>query len=302
MSMNIFQKMMYVILSITVACAVSIANYIYLPQGNRIPKNNKTTKFTEDYFDTNDRILKSLFPFEEPNFILEVPPNMTYSTADFQQFIGTYLTEVEQPLKATEYFPSIAFCGDSLTYHMGRPGKVLSQYNVIAYGGLSVLDFFKYTTNPVYNKSNEIKTSIQWLKELQPKLIYIMLGTNGITSSYLTNETHLVYYNELLDKIVAACPKATIVICSVPPWGPNSYGEYTSAPVSTTNLKINHFNMYLLEMAKSRGFYFLNVAEALMDSKGFLITSYDAGDGIHWTDAARSAYVDYVLKHPVPGF
>ncbi|MDD4126040.1 MAG: SGNH/GDSL hydrolase family protein [Eubacteriales bacterium] len=301
MSMNIFQRMMYVVLSITVACAVSVANYIYLPADKRIPSDSYTTDFLERYYDTNDRILKSLFPYEEPNYTLEVPANMSYTTADFQQFSGTYLTERE-PLKATDYFPSICFCGDSITYHMGLAGRPLQNYDVLAYGGLSVYDYATYTTNPVYNKSTQIKTSIQWLKELQPDIIYIMLGTNGIALNSLSNDTHIALYNTLLDKIVAASPSSIIVICSSPPWGTDAYNLYTNQEVSVINQKINHFNMYLLEMAKARGFYYLNVAEALMDSSGYLEQRYSVGDGIHWSDLARSVYVDYVLKHAIPGY
>ena len=302
MNMNIFQKMMRAVLSITVACAVSIANYIYLPADKRIPSDNKTTEFLERYYDTNDRILKSLFPYEEPNFTLEVPINMSYTTTDFQQFTGTYLTETEQPLKATDYFPYIAFCGDSLTYHMGRPGKHLANYDVIAYGGLSVYDYATFTDEPVYNKSSVKKTSIQWLKELKPQIIYLMLGTNGIAMSGLSNETHIEKYKELLDKIVTASPSSIIVICSVTPFGPAAYGKYTNQPISVINQKINHFNMYLLELAKERGYYFLNIAEALMNAEGYFDTRYSSDDGLHWNDAGRDVYINYVLRHPIPGY
>lgn len=299
MSMNIFQRMMYVVLSITVACAVSIANYIYLPTDSRIPSDSRAADFLEHYFDSTDRALKSLFPYEEPNFVLEVPSNMSYSTADFQQFAGTYLTESEKADEAF-YFSKICFCGDSITLHLGNPGKPLAPYDVLASGGLSVFDYATSTKDPIYNKNKEKKTSIEWLTQLKPQIIYIMLGTNGV--AVLTNESHIEGYKKLIDKIVAASPASVIVICSSPPWGLEAYGEYSSTQIPVLNRKIEHFNMYLLEFAKERGFYYLNVAEALLDSSGNLDHSFSAGDGIHWSDRARAVYVDYALRHPIPGF
>jgi lysophospholipase L1-like esterase len=290
--------MMYVILSITIACAVCVANYIYLPVDSRIPTNKHTSDFLEDDFDTNDRVLKTLFPYKEPNYTLEVPSNMSYTTADFQQYSGTYLTE-GNAVKSADYFPQICFCGDSITYHMSLDGRPLENYNVLAYGGLSVYDYATYTKEPVYNKSDEIKTSLQWIEELKPKIIYIMLGANGIAVT--SNDSHIEAYNALLDKIVAASPSSIIVICSTSPWGTEAYGIYTNTDIAVLNQKINHFNMYLLEMAKKRGFYYLNVAEALMDSSGNLDSRYTGGDGLHWSDLGRSVYIDYVLKHAIPG-
>ncbi len=295
--MNIFQRMMYVVLSITVACAVNVASYIYLPAQTRIPVDNYPPDFFEKYFDTNDRVLKKLFPYEEPNFVLEVPRNMSYSTSDFQQFAGVYLT-AREAVSAADYFPKICFLGDSITYHMSLSKRPLENYDVLAYGGLSVYDFATYTSNPIYNKSSEKKTSITWLAQLKPQIIYIMLGTNGIAIT--SNETHINAYNKLLDKICEASPSSVIVICSSPPWGTEALGVYTSTDIAVLNQKINHFNMYLLEMAKERGFYYLNVAEDLMDPFGNLESRYNTGDGIHWSDTGRALYINYVLTHSLP--
>lgn len=297
MRMNVFQKLMYAILSITVSCAVVAANYIYLPSSKRIPNNNRTTQFMEQYYDSNDRVLKTLFPYEEVVFTLEVPSNMSYTAADFQQFAGTYLTQ-QKPADES-YLKRICFLGDSLTYHMSKPDKVLGECDVLAYGGLMVSEFADYTENPVYNKSNIIRSPVEWLKVLKPEIIYIMLGTNGING--IENKRHIDQYITMLDKLTKASPSTIVVICTSPPWGENAYIKYTSTEIPVLNMKINHFNMYLLELAKERGYYFLNVAEALMDKKGILRSDYASNDGLHWTDTARRAFADYVLSHPIPG-
>lgn len=295
--MTIFQKMMYVVLSISVACAIGVANYIYLPAGQRLPEDKQMTDYLDTYYSANDTVLKQLFPYEEINYRLTVPENMSYTTADFQQFEGTYLTERESA--DSDYLKHICFCGDSITYHMTLKNRVLAECDVLAWGGLMVSDFAKYTDNPVYNQSSEKKTSIYWIEQLQPEIIYIMLGTNGI--SLISNERHIEQYRTLLDKIAEASPSSIIVLVSSPPWGEIAYGKYTNSDIAALNQKINHFNMYLLELAKERGYYYLNVAEVLMDETGNLRDSY-TNDGIHWSNSARDAYAAYVLSHPIPGY
>ncbi len=310
MTYNIFQKMMYVILAITVACAVGVANYIYLPSESRIPDTKQTAAFLDRYYETNEKVLKELFPYEEPVITLEVPYNMSYTAAEFQQFNGTYLAKSEEKMP-NSYMKNICFCGDSLSWHMTWAGnKPLENYDVVGMMGLSVGDFATWLDPEnhysSYNHSDDVsKTTMYWVKKLQPRIIYIMLGTNGV--NYYDNETHIRLYKKLLDNIASVSPKSIIVICSVSPW--NKLCGDSISTVTALNSKIDHFNMMLLELAKARGYYFLNVAEDLQSQKtsgneiaGHLKYDYTIGDGYHWSDAARSAYINYVLTHPVPGF
>ena len=131
---------MYLVLSIAVACAISVANYIYLPAGQRIPEDEHTDDYLETYYSTNDTVLKQLFPYEEVNYALTVPSNMSYTTADFQRFEGTYLTERE-PVDGS-YLKHICFCGDSITYHMTIKNRLLITIPLLGAGAvLTQLDF-----------------------------------------------------------------------------------------------------------------------------------------------------------------
>jgi hypothetical protein len=128
----------------------------------------------------------------------------------------------------------------------------------------------------------------------------VVAGANAIAS--ISNDTHIALYNTLLDKIVAASPSSVIVICSMTPYGLDYNIKYPAVNIPARNLKINSFNMKLLEMAKARGFYFLNVAEAMTDSSGNLDSRYAApGDGLHWSALGRTVYINYVLTHHIPG-
>ncbi len=294
--MTVYQKLMYVAVSFSVAMSVSMANYVFYPE--RLPDTDDVNSFYSEIQENNDKLLKHFFPYEIVDYDLEVPSNMTYTQAEFQKFKGTYLEKSTVPA-GSSYLDKIAFCGDSLSYHMGMNGQVLDDYNVLAWGGLSVSDYATHTANPVYNQSDvKGKTTIQWLSELKPELIYIMLGTNGV--SIYSNSAHVNLYKSLLSKIKAASPGSKIVIISSPPWGTDQTSS--STPTPELNAKIDQFNMLLLEMADSNGCYFLNLAEDLKDSAGNLKSIYSSGDGIHWSTAARQLYVNYVLEHPIPGF
>lgn len=297
--MTVFERMIYATVSITVAAAVGIASYVYVPADNRLPANKKTQQFIDDSDQYNEKVLKTLFPYEDKEYPLQVPSNMSYTTADFQKFQGTYLEK--RDAVSSDYLNRIAFCGDSITYHLGLKGRALADKTVIAYGGLAVTTYANYTEYPVYNQSNAIKTPIAWISQLKPEIIYINLGTNGI--AIYPNDDHVRYYEKLLDQIAAASPSSIIVLVSAPPWGTQSQ-NITKTEIPVLNVKIDHYNMMLLEIAKKRGYYYLNAAEVMKDAAGNLNRTYAASDidGIHWSAAGRDIYIKYILEHPIPGY
>ena len=296
--MTIYQKLLYVSTSFAVALSVSMANYVFYDE--RLPDTPQVEGFYTDMQTQNDKLLKHFFPYEIIDYDLEVPDNMSYTQAEFQKFKGTYL-ERESVAADESYLERIAFCDDSLTYHMGMSGNRLENYDVLAYGGLSVSDYATYTQKPVYNQSNVSgKTTIAWLSELKPEIVYLFLGANGM--SIFDVNVHINLYKTLLSKIKAATPGSEIVLISASPWGKNANPTYTSKDIKELNARIDQFNMLLLELAKDNGCYFMNVAESMTDEEGYLLSSYDGGDGLHWSMAGRSNYVEYVLEHPIPGY
>ena len=57
----------------------------------------------------------------------------------------------------------------------------------------------------------------------------------------------------------------------------------------------------LQQLAEKKGMYYLNTAEALKNTGGTLDTRYDRGDGLHFSNAASDAIIDYFMTHAVPG-
>lgn len=229
--MTIYQKLLYVSTSFAVALSVSMANYVFYDE--RLPDTPQVEGFYTDMQTQNDKLLKHFFPYEIIDYDLEVPDNMSYTQAEFQKFKGTYL-ERESVAADESYLERIAFCGDSLTYHMGMSGNRLENYDVLAYGGLSVSDYATYTQNPVYNQSNVSgKTTIAWLSELKPEIVYLFLGANGM--SIFDVNVHINLYKTLLSKIKAATPGSEIVLVSASPWGKNANPTYTSKDIKELN-------------------------------------------------------------------
>lgn len=287
--LTLLKKLLLIITGLTISFAVHTSNYFHYTD-NRIKNNSKSEEFISDAIEANDKVLTALFPYTEPVYSLSVPSNMTYSTAEFQKFQGTYLEESHDAGEA--YLDSIVYAGDSLTYGLGLSNSYLGTRDVVAYGGLGVYDYLDYTENPSYNQSEELKSPLEWLKKLNPQTLYIMLGTNGV--AVYSNEYHINLYNKMLDRVVAALPNTTIVLVAITPWAESRVTE------KFTNQKVDNFNMMVLEMAHERGMYFLNFSEAVRDENGNFSPAYMSSDGIHWASTCKKLFCQFVRTHPIP--
>ncbi|MBQ7647224.1 MAG: hypothetical protein IJS94_08150 [Clostridia bacterium] len=325
--MTLYKQLLLIVTGLSVSFAVHTANYHFYEQ----KPTDRTGRFIGDVEKNNEKIYKEMFTIKEHTPVAEpeptkaptepektsaqtsppaptetkapattkqqtvsgklaVPPNMSFTTDEFQKFKGTYLEKSTKKFSSS-YYDGVVWAGDSLTYGLGF--TVYKDKDIVAYGGLGVYDYADYNENPSYNKSDKKNTPLQWLSILQPEVLYIQLGTNGIPS--FSNQYHINLYNKLLDRIVKVCPKTKIVIVSIPPWGKWKETDKFDSD------KVDHYNMYLLELAYNRGFYFLNSAEAFRDSDGSMKKDLCRDDGIHWSKEGQKVYVEYLESHPIPG-
>ena len=292
------KKMMLVATGLSLSFAVHTANYFFYNDGR--PEDTKRThNFIKAAEKANDKTLDYLFPHVElpnidlpqstPDYGLAVPANMTYNREEFQKFKGTYLEQTADA--GADYLKGIVFCGDSLTNAMGCYGPYLKNYQVVAAGNLGVYDFLEFN-GECYNHSEEKKTPLQWFAELKPSVLYIMLGTNGV--SLMSLDYHIKKYNDMLDGIRTVLPDAKIVLVAIP-----GYAAHRDT-VDFNGKKVDSFNMMLLETAKKRGMYFLNFGDATRDNKGNIRPELCTEDGVHWTNACMALYVNYVRTHALP--
>lgn len=191
------------------------------------------------------------------------------------------------------YFDDAVFIGDSISVGL-RVYGVLPTKNVIAEQNVNIMNLVNDT--PVYRTSGtEKRTVFQAIAEQVPNpgKIYILIGANGIPG--LSNEAHINYYGKFLDRLHQTYPNAMIYVESVTPITKNS--KYIRDSFNTK--KINDFNDRLYKLAQEKGVYYLNVQEVLRDDNGYLISDYDAGDGMHLKSNGHKAMYQYYLTHAV---
>ncbi len=302
--MSFVKKLLLSVTALALSFAVHTANYFFYTDGKIDGKGAED--FVSQAAGVNADTLEYLFPYvviesepeyEEPSSPPstpsqngDVPDNMTFSPAEFAEYEGTYLKETADA--GESYFDDIVFCGDSLTYGMGIDERFLKSCDVVAWGGLGVYDFLDYAGEPVYNKTEEIITPFEMLKRLDPKTMYIMLGTNGV--ALLPNSEHIDYYDKMLDRLQESFPKATIVVVGIAAWGASRNTE------TFNGKKVDNFNMMLLQLAKEHGVYYLNFGQATRDENGNIRDELVLGDGIHWETACKELYLKYIRTHALP--
>lgn len=292
--MVLIKKILLSITALALSFAVHTANYFFYTDGRLDAKG--ADEFVDNVASINADTLEYLFPYVETessgeiNTNTTVPDNMTFSPAEFSKFKGTYLEETADA--GEKYFDNIVFCGDSLTYGLGLDSRFFKDRDVVAWGGLGVYDYLDYNSHAVYNQSEEKKSSLDWLVTLNPQIMYIMLGTNGV--AVWSNEKHIMLYERMLDRIQAALPATKIVLVGIPAWGASRNTE------TFNGKKVDNFNMMLLELAKKHGVYYLNFGQATRDANGNIREELVLGDGVHWQTACKYLYLEYIRTHAVP--
>lgn len=198
------------------------------------------------------------------------------------------------------YFDDVAFVGDSvslmLQYYCAAT-KALGNATFLCAGSLSA-------TNAIWPvSSSSVHPSYQGQKMLVEdgvaasgvKKVYIMLGINNIAYGvdYASNDMVT-----LIDRILEKSPDVKIIIESVTPMAASS----TIITNQLNNTQIQAYNKRMQEICAERGWSYLNVAEVLTGSDGYLPSNYcsDNGSmGIHFTYDAAAVWVDYLKTHPL---
>lgn len=199
-----------------------------------------------------------------------------------------------------QWFSDAAFVGDSIsvmleqynasTSALGSPTFLcsvsLSQQNAQSYeAGNERL--------PEYPKGSGQHPKVEnAIAAAGAKKIYLMLGMNCIAGGVDRACTDLV---TLVGKIQAQSPDTAILIQSVTPMTADS----PRADESLNNTTIQAFNDQMKTICQEKGWYFINVAEAVSDENGFLRSDFsgDKAMGIHFNYNGAAAWAEYLLTH-----
>lgn len=187
------------------------------------------------------------------------------------------------------YFNDAIFIGNSRT-----EGFILYSglANATSYTsrGLMVNTVF---TDRVINMNGQ-KISVMAAVRANPNFfkVYIMLGTNEL--GWVYSNLFIKKYAEIIDALQAINPDALIYVQSILPVTKSK----SAKDKIYNNPKINQFNALLSKMAAEKKIYYLNVAEAVADSKGNLPEG-SAYDGVHLKKACCIKWLEYLKCHIV---
>lgn len=136
-----------------------------------------------------------------------------------------------------------------------------------------------------YKVADLVKAKEECIFELQPRKVFINIGTNDIGDHSYVQEKLVEEYRSLLSEIKTRLPKASIYVMSYYPV--NAKDDFGLPPEihegqfrTRTNEAITNANNAIEKMAGELHLPFINVSHGLEDSEGNLKKEYST-DGVH---------------------
>ena len=189
------------------------------------------------------------------------------------------------------WFSDVWFLGDSLTVGF-------SDYS-INLGGALICGYTGVGPDAIVNRS-AVKSSVRGsevamdvLTAAQPKKLYILLGTNTLTTLGAADR-FLAYYGQMLDQLRQALPGCVIYVQSIPPVRPQAAAE---KPGLASDV-LRSVNEQLAKLAADKGCVYLDLWETFADENGNLKEMLAAPDGVHFSAGnGYGAWVTYLRNH-----
>ena len=201
-----------------------------------------------------------------------------------------------------EYIDSLIFVGESTTYHMKdrevlSDGKETHQIWAPKCGTIN-LDMSTTALKIVYPETNELMSIAEAAARKSPEFIIFTFGLNGAVQNIRRGEEYYKKcYRALILSVKDASPKTKIIIQSAPPIARDMDMQNYSITADTLRDHIDTINSWSLSLAEELGLRYLNTAEALKDSEGFLNPDFDVGDGHHLSADAYRKMLEYIRTH-----
>lgn len=217
------------------------------------------------------------------------PENQTPETAENNmQEENSESTNSESSIPLSEdysasFFADDLFIGDSITTGLSLYG-ILPPKNVAASVGYTP---YKAYTTEIQLGDGSTGTAYDYAVKMQPKRIYIMLGSNGITAAASMEES----YKELLVKLKSSCPNSVICCISVTPVTSSSSA---AASAGIDNSMIIDFNKHIKSLTDELGLTYIDLYDQLSDSSGYFLPEYAEADGLHFLSKAYKVMLNYI--------
>lgn len=186
-----------------------------------------------------------------------------------------------------EHFSDSLFIGDSITVGFSAYGYI-GENNVAAKVGLNPSSAL---TKEIEMPDGSVKTVSARAAELQPKNVYIMLGSNGI--QWLSNDSMLTSVSELSAEIKSADPDCSVYLLSIPPVT-EVYNNENEGDIMS---RINDYNAELKKIASQKGCGYIDITTPLQDSSGYFMPELAEKDGIHFKGRCYTLVLDEIIKN-----
>lgn len=209
--------------------------------------------------------------------------NIENTTSDKYDYSSEVPTSTKQPL---EYLDDAAFLGDSITEGM----KLHNQSNAFISSATS-MSIKTAMASPQATYNNQ--TLLDALNAVNPKKIYVMLGSNEVGGYDL--DIYISRYGELIDSLKSSNPDSIIYIQSLTP----VTKAYHESGEILNNDHINNANAQLKLLAYEKKVFFIDVNSALIEEDGFLLNDASPKDGVHFGTTHFNKWIDYLLSHTI---
>lgn len=190
------------------------------------------------------------------------------------------------------YFSDAAFLGDSLTVGFSDYQINLSGALICGYTGVGPDAIVNRAAVKSPTRGQEVALDV--LAAAQPKKLYILLGTNTLTTLGAADR-FLAYYGQMLDELRQTLGEDCIIyVQSIPPVRPAAAEK---KPGLASDV-LRGVNEQLAQLAASKGCVYLDLWEALADGEGNLKEMIAAPDGVHLSAGnGYGAWVTYLRNH-----
>ena len=237
----------------------------------------------------------------------KTPTTVSAKTTTTKSTTTTKLTTVTQPSShapvEASVFDDAVIIGDSVTLKLSlyvsnqknKGNYPLGQAKFLCSGSLGYTNAL-WTLNAkdnVHPRYNGVKYRIpDGVAATGAKKVFIMLGMNDFMLYGFDGTIESA--EKLIGEIISKSPNAEIYVQSVTPILASKEGG------SKTNANVRKLNTKIRAMCNEHGWTYLDVASVMVNSSGSLKSEY-CGDpttmGIHFTDAACQAWIDYLKKN-----
>ena len=154
--------------------------------------------------------------------------------------------------------------------------------NVIGSSQINAVNINETKLDSVYGNI----TAYQNLQIINPKTLYIMLGSDIGTSSV---DDMINSYSNFIADIKSSLPDTKIYIMQIPP-------VYTDSE-TLTNETVNDYNSRLIKLADNYSVYCIDTNTILKNNTGTLSNEYYSSETNTLTSQAYSAVYEYILTH-----